>query len=271
VVRTRRLAAALVAVAAVGIGGCSNNIAHTRRVAIRQQSTTTSSVVTSTSTVTSAAPAPSPPVTFPTIGQRTFAITGVALAEGNWLTVGLHPTTTPVELHASTSEPLEVCPAGLDGGLTDSSWPTYFNFSTCIVMASGNATLPPTNGSFHVAFAVRTVSATASASLTLTVDYAATDTFVEVIPPSSASTSLTVTFTPRTSTTAASVSPAGLVTPAPGYTLTISQAGRVLDRPAPCDFPTEAQDCVGAVTPGGLTELHIAGPGSQVVVYPAWQ
>lgn len=189
---------------------------------------------------------------------------------GNWLTVGLHPTTAPVELHASATAQLEVCPAGLDGGLTDSSWPAYFHFPSCIVMASGNATLPATNGSFHVAFAVKTISAASPAALTLTVDYAATDTFVQVIPPSSASTSLTVTYTPRTSTTAASVSPAGLVTPAPGYTIAISQAGKVLTRPAPCDFPTEAPGCVGGVTPGELTDVHISGPGSQVVIYPAW-
>jgi hypothetical protein len=218
---------------------------------------------------TSTAPASSPPVTFPTIGPRTFAVTGVTLAGGNWLTVGLHPTTAPVELHASATAQLEVCPAGLDGGLIDSSWPSFFKFPSCIPMTSGVATLPPTDGDTHVAFAIKATTAVAPVALTLTVDYAATDTFVEAIPPSSASTSLTLTYTPRTSTTAASVSPAGLVTPAPGYTITISQAGRILSQPAPCDFPTEAQECVGGVTPGELTEVHIAGPGSQVVLYPA--
>jgi hypothetical protein len=210
-------------------------------------------------------------VTFPIVGSRTFTVSGVTLAGGNWLTIGLHPTTASIELHATTSEQLEVCPAGLDGSLTDSSWPSFFKFPTCIPMTSGNATLPPTDGGTHVAFAVKAPSSTAPSALTLSIQYVASDGFVEVIPPSNASTSLTVSYTPLSSTTSATVSPAGLVTPAPGYTIVISQDGRVLSQAAPCDFPTEATQCVDGVTPGQLAQVHIAGPGSQVVLYPSWK
>ncbi len=136
-------------------------------------------------------------------------------------------------------------------------------------MPAGTATLPPTDGNTHVAVAIRSTGSTPVA-LTLTVDYDAADTFVEVIPPSSASTSLSVTYTPRSTTTGASVSPAGLVTPAPGYSLALTQGGRTLSVSTSCDFPTELQECAGAVTPGEPVHVHIAGPGSQVVLYLAW-
>jgi hypothetical protein len=210
-------------------------------------------------------------VTLPVIGQRTFDITGVTVSDGSWLTVGLHPTSLPVQLQASAGAQLEVCPAGLDGSLTDTSWPTFFKFPACIPVTSGRAMLPPTNGGTHVAFAIKTPSNTAPVTLTLTVSYAAADTFVEVIPPSGPSTSLSVSYTPLSTTTGATVTPAGLVTPAPGYTIAISQAGRLVNHSVSCDFPTELPSCVGPVVPGQLTQLHVAGPGSQVVLYPTWK
>jgi hypothetical protein len=220
---------------------------------------------------TATSPAP-PATTIPPIGPRSFVVSGAVLAGGNWLTVGLHPTTAPVQLHASSAAQLEICPAGLDGSLTDSSWPPFFHFPGCVAMPAGSATLPPTDGNTHVAVAIKTTTVSVPVSLTLTVDYSATDTFVEVIPPSGEPTSLTVTYTPLSSTTAATVTPVILVTPAPGYTLTISQAGRPLTAEAPCDSPTELETCVGGVAPGEPAEVHVSGPGSQpVVLSPAWK
>ena len=99
-------------------------------------------------------------------------MSGVLLSGGNWLTVGLHPTTTPVQLHASSTVPLEVCPAGLDGGLNDSSWPPSSKFGSCMdLSSSGPTTLPPTNGGFHVAFAIKELSAGPLTPLAVSVTY----------------------------------------------------------------------------------------------------
>lgn len=252
------------AVAVLATAGCTSG--RTEHAIGQKASSSTS--VPPTSAVTTTSPPP-PPATVPAIGPRSFAVSGVTLVWGNWLTIGLHPTTAPVTLQANTAASLEVCPAGLDGGLTDSSWPSFFKFTSCLAMPADTATLPPTDGDTHVAVAIRSTGSTPVA-LAVTVDYAAADTFVEVIPPRSASTSLRVTYTPRTTTTGATVSPAGLVTPAPGYSLVITQAGRTLSTAAPCDFPTEAQECVGNVTPGQPAQVQLAGTGSQVVLYLAW-
>ena len=259
----------LAVVGSVVLAGCGHGPRSAHAPVPKRAPTTAASSVPAPSVTTSTAA--TPPSTFPLIGQRTFSVTGVTLAGSNWLTVGLHPTTAPVQLHTSAAVQLEVCPAGLDGSLTDSSWPSFFNFSSCIPMADDVASLPPTDGGTHVAFAVKEVTSSAPVVLTLTVDYAASDTFVEVIPPSTTSTNLTVTYTPESSTTAATVSPAGLVTPAPGYTVAISQAGRIVSNSETCDFPTEADGCVGPVTPGQRIEVHVAGPGSPVVIYPSWK
>jgi len=259
----------LAVVVSIVLAGCGNGPRSGHApVPQRSTNTVTSSVPATSVTTTTGA---TPPSTVPIIGQRTFSVTGVTLAGGNWLTVGLHPTTAPVQLHASAAVQLEVCPAGLDGGWTDSSWPSSFNFPSCIPMSGGSATLPPTNGGTHIAFAVKTTVTSAPVELALTVDYSASDTFVEVIPPSAASTSLTISYTPESSTTDATVSPAGLVTPAPGYAVDISQAGRVVSNSEACDFPTEAGGCLGPVAPGQLIEVRVAGPGSQVVIYPSWK
>jgi hypothetical protein len=251
------------------LAGCDNGPrsghapAQNRTTTAADSSAPATSVTTTTGATTRS--------TFPVIGQRTFSVTGVTLTDSDWLTVGLHPTTAPVQLHASAAVQLEICPAGLDGSLTDSSWPSFFNFPSCIPMTDDFATLPATNGGTHVAFAIKTATSSAPVEVALTVDYAASDTFVEVIPPSATSTNLTVTYTPESSTIDATVSPAGLVTPAPGYTVDISQDGRVVSTLEACDFPTEAGGCMGPVTPGQLIEVHVAGPGSHVVIYPSWK
>jgi hypothetical protein len=138
-------------------------------------------------------------------------------------------------------------------------------------MAGGHATLPPTDGATHIAFAIKAVKNTGSTGLSLTMSYAPADGFVEVIPPKGTSTHLSISYTPRSSSTSATVSPAGLVTPAPGYSVNISQMGRRVNHVEPCDFPTEAAECVGPVNPGQPILVHVAGPGSTVVIYPSWK
>ena len=114
-------------------------------------------------TTTTTTPLSQPTTTVPSPGTRTFSVEGAVLTSGSWLTVGLHPTTTPIQLHASAGTPLEVCPAGLDGGLSDTSWPPWFKFPSCIALSSsGAATLPATDGLTHVAFAVKPISGPAS-------------------------------------------------------------------------------------------------------------
>jgi hypothetical protein len=231
-----------------------------------------------TTTTTARTTAPTRPTTTtstpPVYGARTFTVSGIVLSDGDWLTVGLHPTTAPIQLQASSNVALEVCPAGLDGGLTDSSWPPLFNFPSCVGLSpSGAATLPSTDGLTHVAFAIKAASAGALLSpLDLRVSYSATDSFVEVIPPTTSSqTYLTVMYTPQSTTTAAEAMPVNLVKPAPGYSLDLMQAGRALTGSVPCDFPSELTGCFGGVTPGVPVEAQLVGQGATVVLNLAWK
>jgi hypothetical protein len=211
--------------------------------------------------------------TVPALGTRTLTISGVLLSGGNWLTVGLHPTTVPVQLRASGTTPLEVCPAGLDGGLNDSSWPPWFKFSNCENLTpSAVTTLPATDGATHVAFAIEEVSPGSLSPLEVSVTYSATDSFVEVIPPATTShTYMTVSYTPRSATTGATATPVNLLTPAPGYSLDVMQAGRALTQMVACDFPSELTSCFGGVTPGQPVAVQLVGQGGPVVLNLAWK
>lgn len=225
-------------------------------------------------TATTTTTAPPTTTTLPPFGTRAFTVSGILLSGGDWLTVGLHPTTAPVEVQASASTPLEICPAGLDGGVDDSSWPPWFKFPSCEVLsAAGTVSLPPTDGATHVAFAIKAQSASAPlSSLRLTVDYSATDSFVEVIPPQTTSnTYMTVSLTPRSATVAASVNPISALTPAAGYSLDLMQAGRALSQMVSCDFPTELTSCFGGVVPGDPVAVQVVGQGLPVVLNLGWK
>ena len=137
-------------------------------------------------------------------GPHHFTVTGVRLPAGTWLTIGLHPTTEPIHVHTTSAVPLEVCPAGLDGEMVqNSSWPPSFRFPSCLATdGSGVATLPITDGSTHVAFAIRPVSTVGEIPMTVRVDYAAADSFVDIIPPvAGVPTDISITYTPRSRTT----------------------------------------------------------------------
>jgi hypothetical protein len=229
----------------------------------------------STSTTTPRATSTSAPPTSTTVpppATRTFSIAGADLTNGSWLTVGLHPTTAPIQIRASAATPLEVCPAGLDGSLADSSWAPWFDFPSCKALSSsGTATLPSTDGMTHVAFALKPAAPSPAVPLALTISYTPTDSFVEVIPPDDgAQTGLTVTYTPGSGTTGAEATRINSVEPAPGYVVVLSQAGRIVSQPATCDFPAEIP-CVGAVTPGVPISARLSGPAGSIVLSLVWK
>ena len=158
--------------------------------------------------------------------------------------------------------------------MNDSSWPPWFKFSTCEVLsAAGTVSLPPTDGATHVAFAIKDQSAGAPlSSLKLTVDYSATDSFVEVIPPQTTSnTYMTVSVTPRSSTVAASINPVNALAPAAGYSLDLMQAGHDLAQRVSCDFSTELTSCFGGVVPDDSVAIQVVGQGSPVVLKLGWK
>ncbi len=207
----------------------------------------------------------------PAFGSRSFTVSGVLLSGGDWLSVVLHPTTTPVQLQTSSPVPLDVCPAGLDGGLNDSSWAPSFKFESCISLGpSANTTLPATDGASHVAFAIKAVSVGPMSPLEVSVNYTAADSFVEVIPPGTSHNYMAVSYTPLSATTGATATPANLLTPAPGYSLDVMQSGRALAQTVPCDFPTEFTACFGGVTPGERVTVQLVGQGP-VVLGLAWK
>jgi hypothetical protein len=137
------------------------------------------------------------------------------------------------------------------------------------------ATLPPSSGGFHLAFAVRPVDSAAIASVTLKVNYSATDTFVAILPPSAeANVTMTVTYVPLTSTTKATVSPAGMADTvrAPEFSVAVTQGAVTLISPTACDFATEADSCLGGVVPNQPVSVNVSGPGtSKVELALAWQ
>jgi hypothetical protein len=165
----------------------------------------------------------------------------------------------------------------LDGTVSGSgSWPSAFNFPSCLPFNdAGDATLPASDGSYHLAFAVRPATAGVVAPVSLTVDYSATDTFVAILPPTaSGNTEMNVTFVPETTTIGYNIAPQGLAdtVPAPGYVVTATQSGRSLSSPAGCDFPTELDSCTGGVIPSEALTIQVSGPGtSKVGVALAWK
>ncbi len=266
--------AAVVLIAGLACTACTTSASQSARStrAVRSPRTAPTTAVSTLPTTTTTMPVSQPATSIPSPGTRTFSVEGAVLTSGSWLTVGLHPTTTPIQLHASALTPLEVCPAGLDGGLSDTSWPPWFKFPSCVALSStGAATLPATDGLTHVAFAVKPISGPAVVPLTLTVNYTPTDSFVEVIPPDGqVQTAMTVTYTPGSETTGAQVTPVNSVNPAPGFTLVVSQAGRSLTERAICDFPSELS-CVGSVTPGEPVTARLSGPAGPVILNLAWK
>jgi hypothetical protein len=257
-----------------GVSACTDSTVATTA----KQTTSTTSTTTTTPTTTAAPATTAAPKGSLDIGPHPFAITGVSVSSVNWLTVDLHPSTLPIQLHATSTAPLQVCPANLDGtiSVSGSSWPSRFNFLSCLPLdGAGNATLPASDGTYHLAFAIRPTAASVAASVSLTVSYTATDTFVAVLPPTTpGNTDMTVTFVPESTTIEDNIAPQGLsdAAPAPGYVATATQDGRSLSSPAACDFPTELDSCIGGVVPDTALAVKVSGPGaSKVTVSLAWK
>jgi hypothetical protein len=207
-------------------------------------------------------------------GARSFEVGGVRLAGGDWLTVALHPNEKAVRVRVVSKQPTEVCPASVDGAIGPgmSSWPSWFHFDACQSVDSlGEATLPPTDGSVHVAFGVRALRADVTTPLDVSVSYEAEDSFVVVIPPAVTATHADVTFRPHTAT----VGVHAYVMPDFGKTSIVAvaaQQNRRLRRTMPCDFGSEI-GCVGRVQPNVPARVTISGPSSdtaRLAVYLSW-
>jgi len=250
----------LAVVVAALCAGCSQ---ATRQFPLTRTTATTSTVAPSTTTVTA-----------PVYGIRSFTIDGVTVSGTTWLTIGLSPTTVPVALQVTGGALAEVCPAGLDGGLLDSSWPASSGFRGCLRLSpTGAGTLPPAPVATHVAFAVKTVSATAPPGpLAVTVTYSAADSFVEVVPPTTTTNPLvTASYTPSSTTTVAVATPVHGIALAPGYFVNVTQGGPPLTQAVHCDFPTVLTLCLGGIAPGQPVQAQLVGHGGPVVLNLAWK
>jgi hypothetical protein len=123
----------------------------------------------------------------------------------------------------------------------------------------------------HVAIAVRPVTAVGEVPLTVQIRYSAEDSFVEIIPPvSNVRTGMTTVYTPHSRTTGAQENLVGLLRSAPGFSVSVAQAGRQITRSSPYDFGSEIP-CVGPVTPAEPIEVHLSGPGTLVVLFLTWK
>lgn len=224
----------------------------------------------STKTSRSSLPISTPDVA--ALGERTFVVHQSRVEPGTWLTVGLHPSPSPVRIRVTGSEQrMEVCPATLDGDI--SAWATPFAFSSCTRLdASGQAQLPATDGATHVAFAVRVLDERQVRSLDVAVGYKATDSFVEVFPADAPTEDLTVTFTPRSLSVGAHAYVLPGYLSAAGDVIRLSQEGRSVRAPTRCDFGSEI-DCVGKVTPNQSVTATLIGrrpKTGRLAVFLAW-
>jgi hypothetical protein len=207
-------------------------------------------------------------------GQRTFQIHQVRLVAGTWLTIGLHPGVAPVQVRVVPGQPIELCPASLDGvvNATSGSWPPQFHFRTCRkVDGAGRGQLPATDGDTHVAFAVRALDAGRGRVVDVFVGYDAKDSFVEIIPPHASLAQGSVTFTPHSATAGAHVYTLPDYGSSPDGAVTMFQHGRYLRTATKCDFGSEIE-CVGGVTPNEPVTVVFGGRTSNgtLALFIAW-
>jgi hypothetical protein len=153
------------------------------------------------------------------------SISGADLSISAGVTVGLHPTSIPVEV-TSSGVALQACPATVDVG---DDWP-FGQFSSCLHQAPTASSLPATDGTFHVGFEIRGITSAAS-DTTVTINYHATDSYFEVVPPVTPSpTEMTLTIVPNSLTVGVSIFPVGAADnlPAPGFEAAGTQNGQSL-------------------------------------------
>jgi hypothetical protein len=197
--------------------------------------------------------------------RRTFRIR-VILESRAAVAIGLHPNAEPIRVGLLPPRPAELCGASVADGTVDER-------KSCVAFdAAGRASVPPTNGGTHIAFAVRLRSDRA-VRVDLTVTYAAEDPFVLVVPPTARFSGTAVDFIPRTVTAGANAYLLPGYRPAPTVAVTMKQAGRGIHDPRPCDFPAEI-DCLGRVGANRQTEISMAGRdtgGGRPALYIVWQ
>jgi hypothetical protein len=206
------------------------------------------------------------------MASRRFTVNAATFRGNDWWTIGTHPAAVPMHVDSSSPD-LSICPITLDGAARGSrealgtGWPSETGFRSCLdLQPSVGTTLPPTDGSWHVAFAVR--SAASQVVAALTVKYAAADAFVEVIPPPR--TEATIVITPTSATVGAHAYRLPGYLPATNVRLALRQSGRVLVRATPCDFPSEI-DCVGDVTSGRPVTVTLHQGDDRTALFIAWK
>jgi hypothetical protein len=147
--------------------------------------------------------------------EHTATIHDVHLAQGETLTIGLHPAQGNVELQVDAGAAAEVCPSSFEGVVVEppdgvvpnpvrsAGWGA--GFSSCIPLGSdGRAKLPASEGGLaHVALTVRAVEARELDVHRVRIMYVPSDLFFLVTPPSLAAgaRSPRVTVVPRQSRT----------------------------------------------------------------------
>jgi hypothetical protein len=140
-----------------------------------------------------------------------------------------------------------------------------------LLNSSGDARLPATDGSVHVAFGLRALSPVETTTVDVSVSYAAEDSFVLVIPPAIGTAQAAVTFVPHTATVGAWA----FVMPGFGNTSDVAvteQQNRPIGRTTVCDFGSEVS-CLGPVTPNLPVTTILGGRSSdsaRLAVYVAW-
>jgi hypothetical protein len=194
----------------------------------------------------------------PVTSTRTFTARDVDLRAGDAITIRLHPDEVPIQVHATSASPLEVCPDG---------WPAFTGFLTCLPLAAGAATLPSTIvDTFHLGFTVRSVDGLPARIRKLAVTYAPTDGYFLVDPPPvpAGRATPTFSFTPTSSRVVgvgAYTLESDVQTLAPRAKVRVTQRGRVV-RTSSARPPGGSAPAYGPVTLDRAVVVRTRNQGS---------
>ena len=204
---------------------------------------------------------------------RTWRLEQVRLRAGEHVSVGFHPDVARAEISARSGR-FEVCQAVMDGtagGAPGTSWPTSAGFERCIRSDSTGRVLLPSIvvPTFHVAFLVRGIDATAVRLSELRVRYVPADGFFAFAVPEVATTFSLVPHEDRSISVEAVPRTAAAVPP--GLQIRVRQ-GRSVGRVDPTGADGADARRYGPVRRGRRVVVRIAhaAPGADLAYVVRW-
>ena len=205
----------------------------------------------------------------PTPGVKV-SLGNVPLAAGDGVSIGLHPTATPITFRISASMPLTVCPDDDSTVGTGLSWPLR-QFTECLLIPQDEWVQMPSSHTNTVHLGFRIVAARSGTIHAVTISYQRVDPFFDVVTNPSTMTAMTTTFTPAGNSAAATIYYNNNQT-APPTAVALTQSGNAQLETGTCTFPTEATSCFRSLSPGRPVSVRVLhAPDARAIVLDlAW-